>query len=97
MHASAAAFDVAANSKMVADAQVGTLRTGFTSKEDMLAFQASTEALGLNASDALALTSLSLASATSFISMPWAVRDQVLKLELVPDPGLVWACCHCCS
>ena len=103
MQASAAAFDVLAYSKMLADAQVKALSTGFSSEEDMLAFHASTEALALATSDALALTSLSLANSTLFvrqralsqIKSSDPVKEQALRSELVPDawfgPGALTA------
>ena len=52
---------------MVADAQVRALKVGFSTKEDMLAFQLSSEALALAASDAIALTSLSLAKSSLYV------------------------------
>ena len=93
MQASAAAFDVLAYTKMVADAQVKALASGFTSEEDMLAFSASTEALALASSDALALTSLSLANSTLLIrqralgqlKISAMVKDQAWRSELTPD------------
>ena len=68
---------------------------GFSSEEDLPAFQASTEALALAASDALALTSLSLANATLFVcqralgqvKLLTRVKDAALRLEIMPD---VW-------
>ena len=93
MQASVAAFDVLAYMKMVADAQVKALSSGWTSEEDMLAFQASTEALALASSDALALTSLSLANSTLLIrqralgqlKVSATVKDQAWRSELTPD------------
>lgn len=93
MQASAAAFDVLAYIKMVADAQVKALSSGFSSEEDMLGFQASTEALALASSDALALSSVSLANATLFVRQralgqtksSTTVKDQALRSEFMPD------------
>ena len=93
MQASAAAFDVLAYVKMVADAQVKALKEGFASEEETLAFQASSEALALAASDALALTSVGLANATlmvrqralSQVKPSPSVRDHAWTSELAPD------------
>ena len=93
MQAAAAAFDVIAYSKMLADAQVSALSKGFSSEEDMLAFHASTEALALATSDALALTSLGLANTTLFVrqralgqaKVSANVKELAWKSELTAD------------
>ena len=93
MQSAAAAFDVLAYIKTLADAQVKALSAGFSSEQDMLAFHASTEALALASSDALALTSLSLANSTLFVrhralgqlKVSTTVKEQALKSELTPE------------